>query len=69
MPAEATRTERDIERSSSQGRRAEEASADDEENGEIVMTSSYVWFHWALLSAVFASLTAIFAKIGLEGVD
>ena len=28
-----------------------------------------VWFHWALLSAVFASLTAIFAKIGLEGVD
>jgi bacterial/archaeal transporter family protein len=33
------------------------------------MTSSYVWFHWALMSAVFASLTAIFAKIGLEGVD
>ena len=33
------------------------------------MTSSYVWFHWALLSAVFASLTAIFAKIGLQGVD
>jgi transporter family protein len=31
--------------------------------------SSYVWFQWALLSAVFASLTAIFAKIGLEGVD
>ena len=27
------------------------------------------WFHWALLSAVFAALTAIFAKIGLEGVD
>ena len=25
--------------------------------------------HWALLSAVFAALTAIFAKIGLEGVD
>jgi transporter family protein len=33
------------------------------------MISSYVWFHWALLSAVFASLTAIFAKVGLEGVD
>ncbi len=33
------------------------------------MTSSYMWFQWALLSAVFASLTAIFAKIGLEGVD
>ena len=27
------------------------------------------WFHWALLSAVFAALTAIFAKIGLQGVD
>lgn len=27
------------------------------------------WFYWAVLSAVFASLTAIFAKIGLEGVD
>jgi bacterial/archaeal transporter family protein len=27
------------------------------------------WFVWALLSALFAALTAIFAKIGLEGVD
>jgi len=27
------------------------------------------WFFWALLSAVFAALTAIFAKVGLEGVD
>lgn len=27
------------------------------------------WFTWAILSAVFAALTAIFAKIGLEGVD
>lgn len=27
------------------------------------------WFHWALLSALFAALTAIFAKIGLQGVD
>jgi bacterial/archaeal transporter family protein len=33
------------------------------------MTSNYLWFHWAVLSAIFASLTAIFAKIGLEGVD
>jgi transporter family protein len=33
------------------------------------MTSAYGWFYWALLSAVFAALTAIFAKIGLEGVD
>jgi transporter family protein len=27
------------------------------------------WFAWAILSAVFAALTAIFAKLGLEGVD
>lgn len=27
------------------------------------------WFVWALLSAVFAALTAIFAKLGLAGVD
>jgi bacterial/archaeal transporter family protein len=27
------------------------------------------WLPWALLSAVFAALTAIFAKVGLEGVD
>src|SRR3990167_6014866 len=27
------------------------------------------WFYWALLSAIFAALTAIFAKIGLESVD
>jgi bacterial/archaeal transporter family protein len=33
------------------------------------MTSVADWFAWALLSAVFAALTAIFAKIGLEGVD
>ena len=33
------------------------------------MTSTNDWFSWALLSAVFAALTAIFAKIGLEGVD
>ena len=33
------------------------------------MTTLADWFYWALLSAVFAALTAIFAKIGLEGVD
>jgi len=33
------------------------------------MESSSAWFMWALLSAAFAALTAIFAKIGLEGVD
>jgi hypothetical protein len=27
------------------------------------------WFYWALLSAVFEALTAIFAKIGIQGVD
>ncbi|WP_256645889.1 EamA family transporter [Thermomonas paludicola] len=27
------------------------------------------WFAWALLSAVFAALTAIFAKLGLAGVN
>ena len=31
--------------------------------------SSSSWFHWALLSACFAALTAIFAKVGLKGVD
>lgn len=27
------------------------------------------WFFWAMASAVFAALTAIFAKVGLQGVD
>lgn len=33
------------------------------------MPSSTDWFTWALLSAAFAALTAIFAKVGLEGID
>ena len=33
------------------------------------MSTSNDWFYWAALSAVFAALTTIFAKIGLEGVD
>ena len=33
------------------------------------MATASSWIFWALLSAVFAALTAIFAKIGLEGVD
>ncbi len=33
------------------------------------MTLSNGWFFWALLSAVFAALTAIFAKVGIRGVD
>jgi transporter family protein len=33
------------------------------------MPSTSHWFTWAILSAVFAALTAIFAKIGIEEVD
>jgi len=33
------------------------------------MATSTDWFYWAILSAVFAALTAIFAKIGIQGVD
>jgi len=33
------------------------------------MFTSTNWFLWALLSAVFAALTAIFAKIGIRGID
>ena len=33
------------------------------------MLTSTGWFYWALLSAVFAALTAIFAKVGIQGVD
>ncbi|KRA81901.1 transporter [Lysobacter sp. Root667] len=33
------------------------------------MNTAPTWLFWALGSAVFAALTAIFAKIGLRGVD
>lgn len=33
------------------------------------MTIESNWFFWAILSATFAALTAILAKVGLEGVD
>ncbi len=33
------------------------------------MVSAHGWFYWALLSAVFAAMTAIFAKMGLAGVN
>ena len=33
------------------------------------MANDSNWFYWALLSAMFAALTAIFAKVGLAGVD
>jgi transporter family protein len=31
--------------------------------------TSASWFYWALLSAAFAALTAIFAKVGIQGID
>ena len=33
------------------------------------MATSTSWFYWAIFSAIFAALTAIFAKIGIQGVD
>jgi len=33
------------------------------------MISAHGWFYWALLSAIFAAMTAIFAKIGLQGIN
>ncbi|MGO9134863.1 MAG: EamA family transporter [Methylovirgula sp.] len=33
------------------------------------MSSSHSWLFWALLSAVFAALTAIFAKVGVEAIN
>lgn len=33
------------------------------------MHSSLAWFYWALMSAFFAALTAVFVKIGIRGID
>ena len=33
------------------------------------MASDYTWLFYALLSAIFASLVAIFGKVGLQGLD
>jgi transporter family protein len=33
------------------------------------MSTSIPWFFWAVLSACFAALTAIFAKVGITGID
>ena len=33
------------------------------------MSTPAPWFYWAVLSAVFAAMNAIFAKIGIKGVD
>jgi transporter family protein len=34
-----------------------------------MMTNDTSWFTWAIGSAIFAALTAILAKVGLNGVD
>lgn len=34
-----------------------------------MMTSPGHWFFWAALSAVFAALTAVFAKVGVTGIN
>ena len=34
-----------------------------------MLTTPHSWFFWAVLSACFAALPAIFAKIGIRGVD
>jgi transporter family protein len=33
------------------------------------MATASNWFMWAVMSAVFAALTAIFAKVGIQGVN
>jgi transporter family protein len=33
------------------------------------MVATSGWFWWALLSAVFAALTTVFAKVGVQGID
>ena len=33
------------------------------------MATEMGWVYWALLSAIFAALTAIFAKVGIQGVN
>jgi len=35
----------------------------------MTLAASSNWFVWAILSAVFAALTAVLAKLGLAGVD
>ena len=36
---------------------------------ELSVSSPHGWLYWALLSAAFAALTAVFAKIGIRDVD
>jgi len=35
----------------------------------LAMASDYTWLAYALLSAIFAALVAIFGKVGLQGPD
>lgn len=47
-----------------------EFSAHVDPNGPSMETAFVgTWTFWALLSAVFAAMTAIFAKVGVAGVD
>ncbi len=34
-----------------------------------MMVTAHSWAFWAILSAIFAALTAIFAKVGIQDVD
>jgi len=36
---------------------------------EVSNMAAHGWFYWAILSAVFAAMTAIFAKLGLQDVN
>ena len=44
-------------------------SLPENENVRGTMFGANDWFSWAILSAVFAAITAIFAKVGLKGID
>jgi transporter family protein len=35
----------------------------------LLVASSASWLVWAMMSATFAAMTAIFAKVGVEGID
>ena len=52
-----------------QGRRAADPGEGRPASAEKEVAIQGGWLPWALMSAVFAALTAIFAKVGLEGVD
>ena len=45
------------------------SSLSEKETVRHTMFGANDWFTWAILSAVFAAMTAIFAKVGLKGID